>query len=53
MKRLILAASLLSCLWACSSSDPDTAGATSETTNGIAVTVLAYGEDPKPQGCRA
>ena len=49
MKRLILAASLLSCLWACSSSDPDTAGATSETTNGIAVTVLDAANKPVPQ----
>lgn len=49
MKRLILAASLLSCLWACSGSDPDTAGATSETTNGIAVTVLDAANKPVPQ----
>ena len=49
MKRLILAASLLSCLWACSSSDPDTAGATSETTNGIAVMVVDAATKPVPQ----
>ena len=49
MKRLILAASLLSCLWACSGSDPDTAGATSETTNGIAVMVVDAATKPVPQ----
>lgn len=49
MKRLILAASLLSCFWACSGSDPDSAGATSETTNGIAVTVLDAANKPVPQ----
>ena len=49
MKRLISAVSLLSCLWACSSSDPDTAGATSETTNGIAVMVVDAATKPVPQ----
>jgi hypothetical protein len=49
MKRLISAVSLLSCLWACSSSDPDTAGATSETTNGVAVMVVDAATKPVPQ----
>ena len=49
MKRLISVVSLLSCLWACSSSDPDTAGATSETTNGIAVMVVDAANKPVPQ----
>lgn len=49
MKRLISAVSLLSCLWACSSSDPDTAGATSETTNGVAVMVVDATNKPVPQ----
>lgn len=46
MKRLFVFLTLLLLLWACSSSDSDTAGATSETTNGIALRVADVNRQP-------
>lgn len=40
MKRLLTTTLLATLFWACSESSPGTAGATSETTNGIAFTVV-------------
>ena len=46
MKRFLTTTLLATLFWACSESAPDSAGATSETTNGIAFTVVDVDHKP-------
>lgn len=48
MKRLLAALTSSLLVWACSGSESSTAGATSETTNGIALRVADDGQQPLP-----
>lgn len=49
MKRLLTTLLAASLFWACTDSSPDTAGATSETTNGIAFTIVDANRTPVPR----
>ena len=49
MKRLLTTLLVAPLFWACSESHPDSAGATSETTNGIAFTVVDASRTPIPR----
>lgn len=49
MKRLLATAIVSAFVWACSDGKSDTAGATSETTNGIAIRVTDGNNQPMPQ----
>jgi len=49
MKRLLTTLLAAPLFWACSDSSPDSAGATSETTNGIAFTVVDANRTPVPR----